>query len=130
MPTISSRATATSPAAQVVRRLSAEDLSILALESETVAGHACKVMVLGGEIDLDRVRASIAARLDRVPELSMRLCEIDGELFWAVDPGVDLRAHVVACDVSGRLTRQAWEARLRASSSSGLTARDRCGASM
>ena len=100
MPTISSRATATSPAAQVVRRLSAEDLSILALESETVAGHACKVMVLGGEIDLDRVRASIAARLDRVPELSMRLCEIDGELFWAVDPGVDLRAHVVACDVS------------------------------
>jgi len=29
------------------RRLSPEDLSILALEDDTVAGHMCKVIVLG-----------------------------------------------------------------------------------
>lgn len=94
------RATAASSAARVVRRLSAEDLSILALESETVAGHTCKVIVLGGEVDVDRVRAAVASRLHEVPELSMRLSEIGGELWWTLDQEVDPRAHVVACNES------------------------------
>ena len=99
MPAVSNRATAASPV-RAVRRLSAEDLSILALESEIVAGHTCKVILLDGSIDLDRVRALIASRLDRVPELSLRLGEIDGALHWLVDPEVDVRAHVVAWDAS------------------------------
>lgn len=41
----------------VMRRLSPEDLSILALENEAVAGHTCKVIVLDGQIDLDRLWA-------------------------------------------------------------------------
>ena len=76
---VNDAATAGSPAGLVVRRLSAEDLSILALESETVAGHMCKVIVLGERIDLDRLRDSIRSRLKRVPELSMRLAEVDGQ---------------------------------------------------
>ncbi|HEY2436901.1 MAG TPA: wax ester/triacylglycerol synthase domain-containing protein [Solirubrobacteraceae bacterium] len=80
------------------RRLSAEDLSILALEDETVAGHTCKVIVLDGPIDLERLRASIRSRLDRVPELSERLSQIDGEPCWVPDSRVDLRAHVVGCE--------------------------------
>jgi diacylglycerol O-acyltransferase len=49
------------------RRLSAADRSILALENETVAGHTGKVIRLAGPLDLDELRASVAARLPRAP---------------------------------------------------------------
>ncbi len=86
-----------------MRRLSPEDLSILALESETVAGHTCKVIVLADAVDLDVLRASIAARLDRAPELCLRLREIDGVPCWTSDGQVDVGAHVVACETEGAL---------------------------
>ena len=79
----------------VLRRLSPEDLSILALETETVAGHTCKVIVLGDQIDPDLLRASIASRLPRAVPLCMCLCEIGGEPCWIAEPGLDLGAHVV-----------------------------------
>jgi diacylglycerol O-acyltransferase len=82
-------------AERVVRPLSAEDLSILELENETVAGHTCKVVVLGGPLDPERLRASIAARVSRAPELSMRLAYADGRPCWAPEPDLDLAAHVV-----------------------------------
>jgi diacylglycerol O-acyltransferase len=79
----------------MIRWLSDEDLAILGLESETVAGHTCKVLVLGGVVDVDKLRQGIASRLDQAPELSLRLTEADGVLGWA--PGeVALREHVVA----------------------------------
>jgi diacylglycerol O-acyltransferase len=90
------------------RRLSAEDLSILALENETVAGHMCKVIVLPGQVDLDLLRSSIDGRLARAPELSTRLDEIDGEPWWVPDPQVDVRAHVVESERA-----EADEARFR-----------------
>jgi diacylglycerol O-acyltransferase / wax synthase len=77
------------------RRLSPEARRILALENETVAGHTCKVIELGGPVDVDRLRASIAERLPRAPKLSMRLSEIDGVPWWVPDPQVDMTAHVV-----------------------------------
>lgn len=77
------------------RRLSREDLSILALETQTVAGHACKVVVLRGAVDLELLRSSIAERLYRAPELAMRLSEVGGELWWVPDAQVDVQAHVV-----------------------------------
>jgi diacylglycerol O-acyltransferase / wax synthase len=86
------------PASRVVRALSPEDLSILALESEIVAGHTCKVIVLSDRIDPDLLQASVASRLDRAPELSMRLSEIDGIPSWVSDSQTDVRAHVVACN--------------------------------
>ncbi len=94
------RGAAAVPARPVVRRLSAEDLSILALETETVAGHTCKVIVLGDPIDADLLRASIAHRLDQAPPLRTRLCEIEGERCWAIDPNLNLDAHVVLDDDS------------------------------
>jgi diacylglycerol O-acyltransferase len=77
------------------RPLSREDLSILALENDTVAGHTCKVIVLGGPLRLGALRSSIAARLPRSPRLSMRLGEVDGAPWWVPDPQVDVAAHVV-----------------------------------
>ena len=54
------------------RRLSPEDLRILALEDETVAGHTCKVLVLSGAVDVDELRSLIAGRLPGSPTLSRR----------------------------------------------------------
>jgi diacylglycerol O-acyltransferase / wax synthase len=85
---------------QVVRPLSPEDLSILALETETVAGHTCKVIVLGDRIDPDLLRASIASRLHEALPLRMRLCAIDGEPCWGLDPELNLDEHVVLVEDS------------------------------
>jgi diacylglycerol O-acyltransferase len=84
-----------SPDDRVVRPLSAADLRILALENETVAGHTCKLIVLGDRVDCDLLRASIASRLDHAPQLSWRLYEVNGTPSWVSDPGLDIRAHVV-----------------------------------
>lgn len=99
--TAGDRAGAGPGAGRAARRLSPEDLSILALENETVAGHTCKVIVLRGAIDLGRLRSSIAERLPRAPELCTRLREIDGALWWVPDPRVDVHAHVVESGKAG-----------------------------
>ena len=83
------------------RPLSREDLSILALENETVAGHTCKVILLDGAVDPGSLRTSISRRLPRAPMLSMRLGEIDGAPWWVPAPQVDMAAHVVAAPASG-----------------------------
>ena len=70
-------------------RLSDEDLTILALENEMVAGHTCKVILLENRIEPDALRASIASRLDRAPRLSLRLADVDGEPSWVPAPEVD-----------------------------------------
>ena len=49
------------------RPLSGEDLSILALENETVAGHTCKVILLDGAVDPGALRTSVSGRLPRAP---------------------------------------------------------------
>jgi diacylglycerol O-acyltransferase len=77
------------------RRLSPEDLRILALEDETVAGHTCKVLVLSGAVDVDELRSLIAGRLPGSPTLGMRLGEIGGAPWWVPDPALDIGAHVV-----------------------------------
>ena len=92
------------------RPLSREDLSILALENETVAGHTCKVIVLGGPAGLGALRASIAARLARAPRLSMRLGEIDGAPWWVPDPQLDVAAHVVEATSAGAVDEAGFRA--------------------
>ncbi len=84
---------------RVLRPLSSEDLAILALESETVAGHTCKVILLGTPIEPARLLRHIASRLDRAPEFSMRLCEIDGAPSWVRDPEMNLSEHVSVLDL-------------------------------
>jgi diacylglycerol O-acyltransferase len=92
-----------SPEDRLVRPLSAEDLSILALESETVAGHTCKVIVLADGVEPELLRASIASRLDGAPELCLRMREIDGVACWVSDGHVDLDMHVVGYESEGPL---------------------------
>ena len=96
------------------QRLSREDLSILALENETVAGHACKVIVLRGALDIDRLRASIAGRLHRAPRLRLRLREIGGVAWWVPDPELDLTAHVVRSAPAGAGDDDAFRAAVAA----------------
>lgn len=76
--------------------LTNEDLSILALESDTVAGHSCKVIMLEDQIEPEALRASIASRLGRAPRLSLRLTDVDGKLSWVPVPELDLNEHIVA----------------------------------
>lgn len=87
-----------SPLPTTARWLSAEDRSILALETETVAGHTCKVIAVADQIDPARLRTSVAARLPGVVPLHLRLETVDGRPCWAEEPTVDLAAHVVAQD--------------------------------
>jgi WS/DGAT/MGAT family acyltransferase len=79
-------------------RLSAEDQDILALESDKVAGHTCKVLILEDRIEPEALRASIASRLHQAPRMRVRLMEVDGEWRWIPVPELDLSAHVVAVD--------------------------------
>jgi diacylglycerol O-acyltransferase / wax synthase len=88
---------------EVVRPLSVEDLTILGLETEVVAGHTCKVIMLGDGIDADLLRASIASRLDQALPLRLCLCETQGEPCWALEPNLDLDHHVVVYDEAGPL---------------------------
>lgn len=97
--TVGKSAGSDSSSGQLVRPLSPEDRSILALESETVAGHACKVIVLGDQVDPCLLQASVASRLDRALLLRMRLQVLDGEPWWSLEPNLDMQAHVVTCKI-------------------------------
>ena len=84
-----------------VRPLSPEDLNILALENDVVAGHTCKVIMLREGISAARLRAMLASRISRAPELSMRLETVEGAFCWVPTADIDLEAHVVACETGG-----------------------------
>jgi diacylglycerol O-acyltransferase len=87
--------------------LSTEDLAILRLESDTVAGHTLKVAILdppptGRRPDVDALRARIAARIERAPRLRYRLVAASGRrAAWVDDPTFDLREHVRAISGPG-----------------------------
>ncbi|HEY4277654.1 MAG TPA: wax ester/triacylglycerol synthase domain-containing protein, partial [Conexibacter sp.] len=91
--------------------LGPEDRAILALESETVAGHTCKIVRVGaGAPDLGALRARVAERIARVPLLSCRLGGLPGAPCWVPDPDFAVERHVGAlkppqpCDRRAMLT--------------------------
>ncbi|MDX6699092.1 MAG: hypothetical protein QOE65_2489 [Solirubrobacteraceae bacterium] len=90
-------------------RLSAEDAAILALESPTIAGHTCKVVVLDGasHVDLGGLRERVAAGLHRAPRLRRRPVDTPLGLArpaWVDDEDFDLARHVRRAPVApGRL---------------------------
>lgn len=76
--------------------LSSEDRAILELESATVAGHTCKVIVLGPPTpDIDALRAVIHERLVAAPALERRLGGTDAAPAWVPDESFDVGRHVV-----------------------------------
>lgn len=75
--------------------LGAEDARILALESGTVRGHTCKVIVIGGERSAEQVRAHLEPRLGAVPTLARRLDPAPGPPAWTDDPAFSLEQHVI-----------------------------------
>jgi diacylglycerol O-acyltransferase / wax synthase len=70
--------------------LTAEDARILALESGTIRGHTCKVLVIGGERSAAEVRAHLEERLGAVPRLRQRLDPGPGPPAWDEDPDFSL----------------------------------------
>jgi len=86
--------------------LSQEDRAILALESETVEGHTCKLIVLGdGAPGVDELRGLIGERVELAPALCRRLGGSDHEPAWVADDGFDIAKHVVVANAEGPLDR-------------------------
>jgi diacylglycerol O-acyltransferase / wax synthase len=90
------RACAVASAVMDAIPLATEDRAILGLESNTVAGHTCKVIVIGGEADLAALRRSIGERLATERLLTMRLGGSPEEPAWVPASGFDIAEHVVA----------------------------------
>jgi diacylglycerol O-acyltransferase / wax synthase len=80
--------------------LTDEDRAILALESGTVAGHTCKVVLIGpGAPSAKRLATAIDRRLPAVPALTRRLAGTARQPVWVDDDRFDIGAHVAAVDV-------------------------------
>ena len=86
--------------------LGPEDRAILDLESETVAGHTCKLVVLGrGAPGVEGLRALIGERIELTPALRRRLGGSPTDPAWVADEGFDVANHVVAAPAEGPLDR-------------------------
>ncbi len=84
--------------------LEAEDRAILALESDVVAGHTCKVIRLDGTApDVDALRRALADRITRVPALTRRLGGSEDAPAWIDAGDFELADHVVAAACPGPL---------------------------
>lgn len=89
-----------------VHRLTLTDLTNLAVERPDTPMHQGALAVLDGErlldhdgcIAIDRIRASVALRLDRIPELRRLLFQtgpLQGRPLWVDDPGFRIENHVL-----------------------------------
>lgn len=79
-------------------RLTAEDARILRLESGSIRGHTCKVVIAAGEPAVSELRSQIESRLDRFPRLRRRLAPTPlgiADPVWVEDPDFDIARHVV-----------------------------------
>lgn len=89
------------------RPLEAEDLAILALESPTIVGHTCKVVVTRGRVGREDLVDRLGRRLALAPLLRCRLDEpLDGR-YWVPDPDFDPARHVSVHRGDGSLDRDA-----------------------
>jgi hypothetical protein len=101
--------------------LTDEDVAILHLESPTVAGHTCKVVVIGeGEVEFAEFFSAFSDRIEAVPELRRKLVEEDGSFFWIEDESFALEDHLseaeggreLSADELDRFTTEAFSDRL------------------
>jgi diacylglycerol O-acyltransferase / wax synthase len=76
--------------------LAAEDRAILALESTTVVGHVCHVVVVAPDaLDASTLRDRFRDRLDAAPELRYRLGGTVEHPVWVPADDVDLADHII-----------------------------------
>jgi diacylglycerol O-acyltransferase / wax synthase len=95
--------------------LSAEDRAILAMESDTVAGHTCKVVVLGeGGPDEAALRAAVAGRIASTRALTRRLGGTHDAPAWVPDPDFDIARHVGNAPADGPIDRDVLAAAVAA----------------
>jgi diacylglycerol O-acyltransferase / wax synthase len=88
----------------MAERLSPEDSRILALESKSIVGHTCKVVIAErtGEA-VEHLRDRIACRIALAPSCRRRIVVTPYRLdapVWADDPDFDVRRHVRAVPVA------------------------------
>ena len=116
--------------------LTAEDIAILDVESTTIAGHTCKVVLLDGAPTLDDVRARVENRLSRIPRCRERLAPDAPEPAWTDPASIAVEEHVrpapggedlsaaVSRAMSGRLdrSRPLWDLELVAGAGDGRSA--------
>lgn len=84
-----------------MERLSEEDRTILELESRTIVGHTCKVLVLepnaNSEPLVETLRRAVGRRLANAPRLRQRLLRAPFTLAapaWVDDPQFDIANHI------------------------------------
>src|SRR5262245_15578623 len=89
----------------MAERLSPEDSRILALESKSIVGHTCKVVIADRTGDaVTYLRDRIARRLSLAPGCRRRVVitpyRLDAPV-WVDDPDFDVRRHVRKVPVTG-----------------------------
>jgi diacylglycerol O-acyltransferase / wax synthase len=92
-------------AAPLAQPLAPEDVAILALESNTIVGHVCRVILVDGSLTREALLDRLAGRLSGLPLLTCRLEERPEGYFWVTDPHFDLEHHVSAPPVLAPLDR-------------------------
>jgi hypothetical protein len=84
------------PSSEETLPLTDEDIAILALESDTVAGHTCKVIRVDPPgIGFEDLAVKLAERARRVPELNRRLDPDPDAPAWVPVPDLRLDRHLV-----------------------------------
>jgi diacylglycerol O-acyltransferase len=96
-------------------RLSEEDARILALESPTIAGHICKLLIVerssrADPLTVEALRRHVAGRLSEAPRLAQRLAHTPFGLanpVWIDDPAFDVANHVRRVETDGAVDHKA-----------------------
>ncbi len=84
------------------------DRAILDLECESIAGHTCKIVVLGEAAPgVEELRERISGRIHLTPELTRKLGGTPEEPMWVQDAAFDLSAHVRASGLPAAPDREA-----------------------
>jgi diacylglycerol O-acyltransferase / wax synthase len=93
--------------------LSADDARILELESDAIAGHTLKLLVLEPRtrpLEISELRGLVATRVAREPRATQRVELSEGDApRWIRDADFDIAAHVREQDVEARSLDELWK---------------------
>jgi diacylglycerol O-acyltransferase / wax synthase len=93
--------------------LSADDARILGLESEAIAGHTLKLLVLEPseqQLEISELRELVATRVPRAPRATQRVELSEGDApQWVEDADFDIAAHVREQDIETHGLDELWK---------------------